>query len=90
VPEYKSAADDISKRIPTRMNPDKTAMLVDVAGHLAMAYFDGRPTVKLAKADNTRGHLTFSPKGEHVAFVRGNNLFAIGVADPRRMGRSSN
>jgi len=78
---YKEA-DAISKRVPARMNPDRTAMLVDVGGDLALAYFDGRPAVKLAKSDGSREYLNFSPKGDRIAFVRGNNLFAIDPTNP--------
>ena len=82
VPEYKTAADGISKRTPSRMNPDRTGMLVDVGSDLAIAYFDGRPAVRLAKSDAARQYITFAPKGDRIAFVRGGNLVAIKIADP--------
>jgi dipeptidyl-peptidase 4 len=81
-PAYKSAAEGISKRPPARMNSDRTGMLVDVGGDLALVYFDGRPALRLGKSDPAREHLTFAPKGNRIAFVRGNNLFSISLADP--------
>jgi dipeptidyl aminopeptidase/acylaminoacyl peptidase len=74
---YKDQADAASKRIPTRMNPDKTGMLLDIGGDLVLAHFDGTPAVKLAKTDASREHLTFAPKGNRLAFIRGSNLIVF-------------
>jgi dipeptidyl aminopeptidase/acylaminoacyl peptidase len=81
VPEIKDA-ERISKAIPTRMNPDRTAMLVDAGQDLAVAYFDGRPAVRLTKSAGPKEFVTFSPDGKRVAFVRGGNLFAVEIAKP--------
>lgn len=82
IPELKNSADAISKRIPSRMNPDRTAMLVDVGSDLAVAFFGGRPAARLTKSDGGKEFPSFSPDGTRVAFVRGGNLFAVTIADP--------
>jgi dipeptidyl aminopeptidase/acylaminoacyl peptidase len=78
----KSQADAISKRIPNRMNPDRTGALVESGGDLILAFFDGRPAVKLGKSDPAREYLSFAPTGDRLAFVRGGNLFSLGVVEP--------
>jgi dipeptidyl-peptidase-4 len=81
LPDIKDAGR-LGTGIPSRMNPDRTAMLVDVGPDLALAYFDGRPAVRLTKSDGTKEFVTFSPDGKRIAFVRGGNLFAVEIADP--------
>ncbi|HEY2909091.1 MAG TPA: S9 family peptidase [Gemmataceae bacterium] len=88
LPELKKIAESLSRRPPTRLNPDRTGMLVESGGVLgegilAIAYFDGRPAVKLDKQGLPHQHLSFSPQGDHIVFVRDNNLYSIGVPDAR-------
>lgn len=65
--------------IPTRMNPDRTANLIDHGSALWLAYFDGDPAVRLTRGDGNREYVSFSPTGKHIAFVKGGNLYASAV-----------
>lgn len=81
VPEIK-AQEKVGQAIPSRMNPDRTGMLVDAGADLAIAYFDGRPAVRLTKGGGAREFVSFAPDGKRIAFVRGGNLFAVDIAGP--------
>ena len=50
---------------------------------IGLAYFDGTPAVRLTKSAGGKEHVSFSPDGKRVAFVRGANLFAVGVDKPQ-------
>ncbi|MFO0823113.1 MAG: S9 family peptidase [Gemmataceae bacterium] len=71
-------ADQTAKGRSFRMNPDRTAFLVESGGLLALGYFDGRPAVVLSKR-GPRLHLSFSPDGKQLAFIRNANLFALDI-----------
>lgn len=62
------------------MNPARTGALIEREGDLYFAHFDGTPAVRLTKSPGNKELTTFSPDGQHVAFVRGGNLFAVDVA----------
>lgn len=78
-------AERLSKSIPSRMNPDRTGMLVDVGSDLAIAWFDGRPAVRLTKSDGAKQFVTFSPDGKRIAFVRSGNLYTVEIAEPAEL-----
>lgn len=64
-----------------RMNPARTGTLIDLPrGELGFAYFDGTPAVQLTTSGGTKEFVTFSPTGQHIAFVRKGNLFAVDLA----------
>jgi dipeptidyl-peptidase-4 len=77
-----STAEGIAKRTGFRFSPDRTAFLFNVGPDLAIGYFNGTPAVRLTKTDGGADHVTLSPDGKRVAFVRGGNLFAVEVAKP--------
>ena len=76
-----AAADKLARGVAFRFNPDRSGTLVDVGNDLAIAYFDGRPAVRLG-VKPSREFVTFSPDGKRIAFVRGGNLFAVEIANP--------
>lgn len=73
-------ADRLAKATSFRTNPAGTAFLFDIGQELGLAYFDGTAAIKLTKSGGAKQHVTFSPDGKRIAFVRGNNLFAVDVA----------
>jgi dipeptidyl-peptidase-4 len=77
-----STAEGIAKRTGFRFSPDRTAFLFNVGPDLAIGHFDGTPAARLTKTDGGAEHVTFSPDGSRVAFVRGGNLFTVDVAKP--------
>ena len=77
-----AVAEKIASGTSFQMNPARTAFLFDLGGDLGLAFFDGTPAVRLTDIAGRREHVTFSPDGKRVAFVRRNNLFAVEVAKP--------
>jgi hypothetical protein len=82
-------AEKFSRATSFRTNPDRSAFLFDMEADLGLAYFDGRPAVRLTKSGGTKEYVSFSPDGKRVAFVRGNNLFAVGVATQKEVQLTS-
>ncbi|MBA4191628.1 MAG: hypothetical protein C0467_26920, partial [Planctomycetaceae bacterium] len=77
-----STIEGIAKQTGFRMNPDRSAFMFNIGPDYGLGYFDGRPAVRLTKSDGAKDHLTFSPDGKRIAFVRGGNLFTVDVAKP--------
>jgi dipeptidyl aminopeptidase/acylaminoacyl peptidase len=75
-------AERISSGTFFRMNPARTAFLFDIGPDVGIAYFDGRPAVRLTKSDGGKEFVTFSPDGKRIAFVRNGNLFALDTEKP--------
>src|SRR5687767_12582142 len=73
-------AEKFARATTFRTNPDRTAFLFDLGENLGLASFDGTPAVRLTKSGGKMEHVSFSPDGKRVAFVRGQNLFAVDVA----------
>lgn len=63
-----------------RFTPDHRGFLFEVGDELAIGYFDGRPAKVLTRSGGRKEHVTFSPNGQSLAFVRGGNLFAVDIA----------
>ncbi len=80
-----ATADKLSKATSFRTNPDRTAFLFDIGEDLGLGYFDGTPAVRLTKSAGAKEHVTFSPDGKRVAFVRGHNLFTVDVEKPEEV-----
>ncbi len=72
-------ADRIAKGTSFRTNPARAAFLFDIGEDLGLAYFDGTPAVRLTTRAGAKEHVSFSPDGKRVAFVRGANLYAADV-----------
>ena len=72
-----AVADKLSKATSFRMNPSHTAFLFDIGADLGIAYFDGKPAVKLTRDASAKQYVTFSPDGKVIAFVRGGNLCCV-------------
>ena len=75
-------AEKLAKATSFRFNPDRTAFLFDIGTDLGLGYLDGSPAVRLTKSAGAKEDVTFSPDGKRIAFVRGGNLFAVGVENP--------
>jgi dipeptidyl-peptidase-4 len=82
LPELNAAAERLSRSTTFRMNPDRTGFLVDIGLDLGIAYFDGRPAVRLTKSGGGTRYVTFAPDGKSIAFARGGNLFAVSIEKP--------
>jgi dipeptidyl aminopeptidase/acylaminoacyl peptidase len=63
-----------------RMNSQRTGMLFEQGNDYYVAYFDGRPAVRLTKSRGPKELPSFSPDGKFVSFVRGGNLYVVDVA----------
>lgn len=74
-----ATADRLSKGTSFRTNPARTAFLFDIGPDLGLAYFDGTPAVRLTRSSGPKEHVSFAPDGKRIAFVRGENLFAVDV-----------
>ncbi|MDY3558266.1 DPP IV N-terminal domain-containing protein [Gemmata sp. JC673] len=74
--------DRLAKGTSFRTSPDRAAFLFDIGPDIGIGYFDGNPGARLTKSDGAKEHVTFSPDGKRVAFVRGANLFAVSVEKP--------
>jgi dipeptidyl aminopeptidase/acylaminoacyl peptidase len=81
LPEVKNAAT-LSQTNPTRMTPDRSGMLFDLGSDVGLAYFDGRPAVRLTKGDGPREFATLSPDGKRLAYTRKGNLYAVTAGTP--------
>jgi dipeptidyl aminopeptidase/acylaminoacyl peptidase len=68
-----------------RMNPQHTGMVFEQGNDLYMAFFDGKPAVRLTKSPGQKELASFSPDGKFVAFVRGGNLYVVDVATQAEM-----
>jgi len=75
-----AVAEKLSRGVTFRTNPDRSAFLFDIGEDIGLAYFDGTPAVRLTKTAGAKEHVSFSPDGKRIAFVRGANLFAVDVA----------
>jgi dipeptidyl-peptidase-4 len=69
-----------STAVQFRFTPDHSGFLFEVGDELALGYFDGRPARLLTRSGGRKEHVTFSPDGKYLAFVRGGNLFAVDIA----------
>jgi dipeptidyl aminopeptidase/acylaminoacyl peptidase len=76
----KQAAQTRARSPFLRMNPQRTAVLIEHQGDFDTCNVDGTEAVRLTKSPGTKELATFSPDGKQVAFVRNNNLFVVDVA----------
>jgi dipeptidyl aminopeptidase/acylaminoacyl peptidase len=74
-----AVAEKLARATSFRTNPARTAFLFDLGQDLGLAYFDGSPAVRLTKSGGYKEHVSFSPDGTWVAFVRDANLFSVSV-----------
>jgi dipeptidyl aminopeptidase/acylaminoacyl peptidase len=76
--------DDIRDRVlksqSFRYTPKQDGFLFDWGADLAIAYFDGRPAVKLTSDGKPKEFPSFSPDGELLAYVGNGNLFSVNVS----------
>ncbi|HEY1861296.1 MAG TPA: DPP IV N-terminal domain-containing protein [Gemmataceae bacterium] len=63
-----------------RMNPQHTGMLTEQGNDFYLAFFDGKPVVRLTKSAGPKENASFSPDGKFVAFIRNGNLYTVDVA----------
>ena len=70
-------------------NPTRTGALLTIADDLYFYQFGQGEAVRLTSAAGEEEESTFSPDGSRVAFVRGNNLFAVTVASPHEVALTS-
>jgi dipeptidyl-peptidase-4 len=75
-----ATAQTLSRRGTFAMNPSRTAARIEFQGDYLLAFFDGKPAIRLTKSAPGKELPTFSPDGKHLAFVRAGNLFVVDVA----------
>src|SRR5262249_22364916 len=75
-----STAGQISSRAQFQMNHDKTGFWFEHEGNIYYAAFSGEKAVRLTKGPGKVELVTFSPDGRLLAFVRGQDLFAVEIA----------
>ena len=73
-------AESISKRTRFRMNPDRSAILIDHENDLYYCTRDGKNAFRLTSTPGEEKCSTFDPQGKFVAFVRDGNLYVVDVA----------
>ncbi|MBN2133764.1 MAG: S9 family peptidase [Sedimentisphaerales bacterium] len=73
-------AESLSRRTWLRMNPDRTAILIDYQNDLYYCTLDGKTAVRLTSSPAREDYSTFAPDGKFVAFVRERDLYVVDVA----------
>ena len=73
-------AGSISKRTRHKMNPNRTAVLIDHENDLYYCTLDGKTAVRLTSTPEQEELSSFAPNGKFVAFVRDKNLYVVDVA----------
>jgi len=73
-------AESISKRTRLKMNPARTAVLIDHENDLYYCSLDGQTAVRLTSSPGQEELSSFSPDGKFVAFVREKNLYVVDIA----------
>lgn len=73
-------AKSLSKRTSLRMNPSRTAILIDYENDLYHCTLDGTTAIRLTNSPAGEEHSTFAPNGAFVAFVREQNLYVVDLA----------
>jgi len=73
-------AKSLSKRTSLKMNPGRSAILIDYENDLYYCTLDGKTAVRLTSSAAEEEHGTFAPNGQFVAFVREKNLYVVDVA----------
>ncbi len=73
-------AESISKRTRLKMNPARSAVLIDYENDLYYCTLDGKKAVRLTSSPGQEELSSFDPNGKFVAFVRDKNLYVVDVA----------
>ena len=73
-------AESFSKRTRQKMNPDRTAVLIDYENDLYYCTLDGKTAVRLTSSPEREELSSFDPNGKFVAFVRDKNLYVVDIA----------
>jgi len=73
-------AESISKRTRLKMNPARSAVLIDYENDLYYCTLDGKKAARLTSSPGQEELSSFDPNGKFVAFVRDKNLYVVDVA----------
>jgi dipeptidyl-peptidase-4 len=73
-------AESISKQTRLKMNPARTAVLIDHENDLYYCSLDGKTAVRLTSSPEQEELSSFSPDGKFVAFVCDKNLYVVDIA----------
>jgi len=76
----KKTARLISKRTRHKMNPARSAILIEHENDLYYCTLDGKTAVRLTSSPEKEEISSFGPNGNFVAFVRDKNLYVVDVA----------
>jgi dipeptidyl-peptidase 4 len=77
------AAKKVAASPTVRFDPKFAASLYTHENDLYLATLDGDSVTRLTESAGGKELVTFSPDGRHLAFVRGNNLHLVDVADAK-------
>jgi len=73
-------AESLSKRTRHKMNPARTAVLIEHENDLYYCTLDGKKAVRLTSSPEQEELSNFAPDGKFVAFVRNKNLYVVDIA----------
>jgi dipeptidyl-peptidase 4 len=84
LPEFdEKTADAWARRTRFSMNPDRTAVLINMQSDLYYCRLDGSAARRLTRSDAAEKYATFSPCGKFLAFVREGNLYVVDIDTTR-------
>jgi len=80
LPEFDAkTADAWARRTRFSMNPERTAVLINMQNDLYYCRLDGSEARRLTHSDAPEKYPTFSPSGTSIAFVRQGNLYVVDI-----------
>ncbi len=82
-------AADSSRSADITFNPSRTGGLVSIDDDLYFYDFSADRAARLTSAAGAEEEAAFSPNGRNVAFVRGNNLHVVDIADRQERALTS-
>ncbi len=85
-----ATAQALSRSPELRMNPTRTAALVEHEHDLYHGDLDGTKPVRLTKTPGREELVSFSPNGQFVAFVREQNLYVVDIATQTERALTTN
>jgi dipeptidyl-peptidase 4 len=84
LPEFDAkSADAWARRTRFSMNPDRTAVLINMQSDLYYCRLDGSEARRLTHSDAPEKYPSFSPCGKSLAFVREGNLYVVDIDTAR-------
>jgi len=84
LPEFdEKTANAWARRTRLAMNPERTAVLINMQSDLYYCRLDGSESRRLTRSDAPEKYPSFSPCGKSLAFVREGNLYVLDIDTAR-------